>query len=419
MIITNARVFLDGRFKKATFRVNNGVFTDIFCESGTEAEAAGASSAASCPEPEPGEEVIDCGGDRIIPGLFDIHTHGCLGHDFTVSSAEEDMEMLREYASRGVTSVLATTMTSAPDTYRRACGEIHRLSGKLSSEQRTSRENVAAPHIPAHLRGINAEGPFLSLEKKGAHDPQYVTPPDEEYFNELNSLSGGIIRLITIAPELEGAMDFIKKHTAVGNPETGCPAGLYLSVGHSDCDYTTAMEAFKAGSDHVTHRYNAMNGIHHRKPGIPCAAGDSNAWVELICDGLHVHESVIRHTFRAYPGRVVMISDSIAPTGLPDGEYVAGGLPATMKNGEIRLKDGTLAGSSTPLFEGLRRCITRFGIPEEEAILAATYNPAASVGMTDRCGRISEGLDADFLVLGPTFNLTAVYLSGTKLPPRT
>ncbi len=152
-----------------------------------------------------------------------------------------------------------------------------------------------------------------------------------------------------------------------------------------------------------------MNGLHHRKPGIPGAAADANAWVELICDGLHVHESVIRHAFKAYPGRVVLISDSIAPSGLPDGQYSSGGLPVTLKDGEIRLEDGTLAGSGITLFEGLKRCVTRFGVPEEEAILAATYNPAASVGLEDICGSIAVGLDADFLVIDDDYTLRAVH----------
>ena len=384
MIFTNARIFLDGHYEDASFRIENGCFSKI----------------AKAPErlvPEGAEEVVDCRGNKIIPGLFDIHTHGCLGFDFTVSSAEEDVKKLRHYAMHGVTSVLATTMTSAPDTYRRACAQIKQAADSPSDV------------FPAKIRGINAEGPFLSLEKKGAHDPQYITAPDEDYFNELNSLSGGMIRLITIAPERENAIDFIRKHTA--DNASNRDSALYVSIGHSDCGYDTAMEAFNAGADHVTHLYNAMNGIHHRKPGIPCAAGDTKAWVELICDGLHVHESVIRHTFSAYPGRVVMISDSISPTGLPDGEYIAGGLPATMKNGEIRLSDGTLAGSSTPLFEGLRRCVKQFGIPEEEAILAATYNPAASVGLENRCGSIAEGLDSDFLVIDDDFNLLQVHLA--------
>ncbi|MCR5323318.1 MAG: N-acetylglucosamine-6-phosphate deacetylase [Lachnospiraceae bacterium] len=384
MIIRNVRVFLNGAFREASFRVMDGKFTEI-------------SEGSEELTPAPGEPVEDYTGNKIIPGLFDIHTHGCLGYDFTVSSAEEDVKMLNHYATHRVTSLLATTMTSAPDIYRRACSQIGRLTGTVRDV------------FPAKIRGINTEGPFLSLEKKGAHDPQYITAPDEAYFNELNALSGGIIRLITIAPEQENAIEFIKKHTACNAADK--KSALYVSVGHSDCDYDTAMKAFKAGADHVTHLYNAMNGLHHRKPGIPGAAADANAWVELICDGLHVHESVIRQAFKAYPGRIVLISDSIAPSGLPDGQYSSGGLPVFLKNGEIRLEDGTLAGSGITLFEGLKRCVKDFGVPEEEAILAATYNPAASVGLEGRCGSIAVGLDADFVVIDDDYKLLAVHIA--------
>ena len=391
MIFTNSTVFLDGHYEKASFRVENGRFDKIARTPGELTPGAS-------------EEVIDCKGKKIIPGLFDIHTHGCLGLDFTFSGADDDRKMLRYYAKSGVTEVLATTMTSAPEVYKKACSEIKTL------------KNNTDPAL-ARVRGINAEGPFLSLEKKGAHDPNYIKPVDAAYYSELNRLSGNIIRLITIAPETEGAMDFIKTHAASGpSCDVRCDEDkVVVSLGHSDCGYDTAMEGFKAGADHVTHLYNAMNGLHHRKPGIPAAAADANAWVELICDGLHVHEAVIRHAFKAYPGRVVLISDSIAPSGLPDGQYSSGGLPVFLKNGEIRLEDGTLAGSGITLFEGLKRCVTRFNVPEEEAVLAATYNPAVSVGLSDRCGRIAEGLDADFLIIGDDFSLDAVYIAGQPL----
>ncbi len=391
MIFANAKVFMDGRYEDASFRVKDGRFADI----------------AKSPEklaPGGAEEVIDCKGKKVIPGLFDIHTHGCLGLDFTFSGADDDRTMLKHYARSGVTEVLATTMTSAPEVYKKACAEICTLKDNTD------------PAL-ARVRGINAEGPFLSVEKKGAHDQNYIQPVDSEYYSELNRLSGNIIRLITIAPETEGAMDFIKTHAASGpSCDVRCEEDkVVVSLGHSDCGYDTAMEGFRAGADHVTHLYNAMNGLHHRKPGIPGAAADAGAWVELICDGLHVHESVIRHAFKAYPGRVVLISDSIAPSGLPDGQYSSGGLPVFLKNGEIRLEDGTLAGSGITLFEGLKRCVTRFDVPEEEAVLAATRNPAVSVGLSDRCGRIAEGLDADFLILSEDFDLEAVYIAGNKI----
>lgn len=380
MLFKNGLVFCNGAFVKTDVRVADKRFTEI---------AAGLSA-------KEGEEVVDCSGKKLLPGLFDIHTHGCLGFDFSKSSVEEDLEMCRFYAKHGVTSVLATTMTNELNQYRTACGEIRRL---IASEE----AGAVGTEDCATVRGINMEGPFLSKEKRGAHDPQYLYPVTDELFDDLNGASGDAMCLITLAPELEGAMDFIKRHK-----------DRHISLGHSACGYNTAMEAFNSGADHVTHLFNAMLGLAHREPAIPAAAVDSHAYMELICDGLHVHEAVIRFMFRTAADRMVMISDSINPTGLPEGKYSAGGLDVYMRNGEIRLEDGTLAGSSITLFDGLVRTI-RFGVPEEEAILAATRNPAESVGMGDRVGTIAEGREADFLIVNEEYGLESVFVKGNHI----
>lgn len=396
MLFTNARIFLGSEFVKGSLRVKDGCFSEVIIDRPA--------------IPEEGEEIINCTGQKIIPGLFDIHTHGVLGHDFSVSTAEEDAAMCRYYASNGVTSVLATTMTNDEEQLVRAHGQIREL-GEL--QEKNPREHQGE----AKVRGINLEGPFLAEKKRGAHDPQYLRGISEELFEKLNSASGNRIKVMTVAPELGGAIEFIRKHSAKQcNDSVRCDdTHQVISIGHTACDYDLAMKAFKAGANHVTHLYNAMNGLAHREPGIPGAAADNEAYVELICDGLHVHESVIRNTFRANPGRVVMISDSINPTGLPEGKYSAGGLDVFMQNGEIRLADGTLAGSSITLFEGLRRAINKFNIPENEAVLAATYNPAASLGMEDECGRIGQGMRADFLIVDWEYNLQSIYVNGQKL----
>lgn len=404
MLFTNARIFLGNEFIKGALRVKDGRFCEVIINRPA--------------IPEEGEEVISCTGQKIIPGLFDIHTHGALGHDFSFSSADEDEEMCRFYASHGVTSVLATTMTNEEDQLKRAhasIDEVCRRQAAIALGEGTGNEDSV--YSAASIRGINLEGPFLAEKKRGAHDPQYLRGISEELFGELNGASGNRIKVMTVAPELEGAIDFIKAHSAKKIDDSVCCDENHqvISIGHTACDYELAVEAFRAGANHVTHLYNAMNGLAHRAPGIPGAAADEGAYVELICDGLHVHESVIRNTFRANPERVVMISDSIAPAGLPEGKYSSGGLDVFVKNGELRLEDGTLAGSGITLFEGLYRAITRFNIPECEAILAATYTPAASLGMEDECGRIGEGMQADFLVVDWDYNLQSVYLRGQKI----
>lgn len=362
MLYSNARVFVDRHFRIADLEVNNGIVTSLTFNDG----AAGS-------------------GLTVLPGLFDIHTHGCLGHDFSSVTAKTLNTMLDFYRSHGVTHVLATLMTNPLPMLEASCKVIEAAIG------------AGTPG----LEGINLEGPFLSPDKKGAHDGQYLLLPDINVFNRLQELSGNSIRVLTVAPELDGAMSLISSLASGGRR-------VRTSLGHSACDYSTAMEAFGKGADHVTHLYNAMNGFNHRAPAIPGAAMDSGAYVELICDGLHVHESVIRQVFKAYPGRVVMISDSINPTGLSEGQYTAGGLEVFMHNGDIRLADGTLAGSSVTLLEELRRCIKCFGIPEEEAVAAATLTPAASLGMDGTIGSICVGMPADFIVVDEQYNLLEV-----------
>ena len=416
MQILNGRVFIDGNFVNADLKVENGLFTAIAPTGGL--------------TPEGDTDILDCSGLKILPGLFDIHTHGCLGHDFSRSTAGDDLAMCRFYAAHGVTSILATTMTSPLEQYRQACREIRaamqrqedyvQQADSVSATDPTASSDRRPESAPqARIRGINMEGPFLSASKKGAHDPRYLYPVTDELFTELNSLSGDAIKVLTIAPELPGAMDFIKNHAAAGaDGHIICdPAHQVISVGHSDCDYDTAMTAFSLGANHVTHLYNAMRDPAHRAPGIVGAAADSSAFVELICDGLHVHESIIRNAFRSNPGRVVMISDSISPTGLPDGPYTAGGMDVQMINGEIRLANGTLAGSSITLFDALARCITRFGIPEVEAINAATLNPARSLGLENCCGVIATGRQADFIVVDDTYRLHRSVVGGVGIGP--
>lgn len=412
MLLKNGHAFVDRHFVEADIRVTEGVITEI----GYDLQA------------ETGEEEIDCSELKIIPGLFDVHTHGCLGHDFSIPDRKGDEEMLRFYAEHGVTSVLATTMTNEPGQYRQACAtigdiisgqdeytvpefEVNDAAAAQAGARSEEQGDVVLPSeynvVSATIRGINAEGPFLSPDKRGAHDPQYLRPIEQDFFDDLQSASGYAIKLVTVAPELDGAMEFIRRNTAKDDASR-----IYVSLGHSACDYDTAIMAFDCGADHVTHLFNAMNGLGHRAPGIPGAAYDREAYTELICDGLHVHPTTVKMMFNCFPERIVMISDSINPTGLPEGKYSAGGLDVYMKDGEIRLEDGTLAGSSITLFEGLRRVIS-YGVPEDQAILAATYNPAASVGLADQTGSIAVGRQAELLLVTKSWDIDSVIIGNT------
>jgi N-acetylglucosamine-6-phosphate deacetylase len=254
--------------------------------------------------------------------------------------------------------------------------------------------------------GLHLEGPFLSYEKRGAQYAEYLQRPDYDKFCRINDASGGRVRLITVAPETEGAMEFI----AQASRETN------ISLGHTTTDYETAMRAFSAGANHVTHLFNAMQPFLHRAPGLIGAAMDAGAYVELIGDGLHVHPAVIRAAFRMFPARLVLISDAVRSSGMPDGQYTLGGQDVILKNGKTTLPDGTLAGSNITVYEALVNAV-RFGISLEEAVEAVTLLPAISAGVDDAVGSIEPGKRADMLLLDRELHLVKIYHFGQEIEP--
>ena len=250
---------------------------------------------------------------------------------------------------------------------------------------------------------MHLEGPFLSFAKRGAQAAENLHLPDAALFDRLNSASGSQVKLVTVACEEEGAMDFIGY---VSQKAT-------VSLGHTSCTYDQAMEAFARGASHATHLFNGMEGLHHRKPGIVAAAMDAGASVELICDGLHIHPAVIRLAHRLYGDKLNLISDSLRCAGMPDGPYELGGQPIEMKNGKACLAGtNTLAGSSISLLDAVRN-VAAFGLPLADALYAASTAPAQAVGLTD-VGAIRTGAAADLVVLDQNLNLKAVYVDGEK-----
>jgi len=364
MIILNGEVFYNGKFQKKDIRIEDGMFTEI-AEQGQLCNLLDENCLT--------EEILDAAGKYIIPGLVDVHTHGRISLDFSKITEEGLEKMMASYKACGVTSVVATTMTNEPFVVE----ESLRIIGEYMKKQ------------SANLLGIHMEGPFLGTEKKGAHDETYLQDPDWEWLKKLQKLSGGNIRLITIDPTLDGADEFIEK--CVAN-------GVKVSLGHTACNYETAVKVQKLGVDHITHTFNAMNPLHHREPGLIGAAMDTGMYTELICDGIHVHPSVVRMLFAAHPDKVVLISDSVPAAGMPDGEYESGGLKVMVKDGKAVLKDGTIAGSTISLFDAMVNAV-KFGVPVEQAVNSATHIPAKSVGMEDVAGSISVGRRAEFLVV--------------------
>ena len=329
------------------------------------------------------EKVIDAEGLLVLPGLVDIHSHGAAGEDFSDGNPEGLKKILQYEKRCGITSYCPTSMTFPKERLRQIFASI---KGAQTEEG-------------AKVVGINMEGPFLDPAKKGAHGEKWIAAPDVAFVRELNQDVDGLVRLVTLAPNMDGAEEFIKEmHEEV------C-----ISLGHTAADYDCASRAMKLGAHHVTHLYNAMQPFGHRAPGlIGAAMDDPECMVELICDGYHIHPSAIRAAFRLFgPERVILISDSMRAAGMENGTYELGGQEVTVKDRKAVLKDGTLAGSATNLYGCMCKAI-EFGIPLEQAIMAATANPARSIGIFDRVGSIRIGKQADLLLVSENLELKRV-----------
>ena len=372
MLYTNANVFTPAGFVRGGFSVEDGRFTAVYT-----GERDGGT---------------DLGGARVIPGLVDIHTHGAAGADFSDGDAAGLRRMAQHLAKRGVTSFCPTSMTLPYETLAAA----FRTAVQLRAE---------APAGCARVAGIHMEGPYFSEKKKGAQNGAYLKLPDLEGFKMLQEGCGGLVRIVDVAPELPGAAEFA----------AGAKKLCTVSVAHTDANYDEARAVFAAGAGHLTHLFNAMPPIHHRKPGVIGAASEREDVVaELICDGLHVHESSVRMAFKLFPGRICLISDSLRCCGMPDGEYELGGQQVFLSGGVARLADGTIAGAASDLYTDMKNAVA-FGIPVEEAIRAATIRPAREIGRADEIGSIEPGKLADFVVCDETLTARAVYIGGVKV----
>ena len=373
MIIDHVKVFTeDKKFTDGGIVIKNGTIEQVYTEG---------------KRPQTEDEVLDGKGMYAIPGLIDLHFHGCKGDDFCDGSRDAIARIAEYEASVGVTAIAPATMTLPVE--------------ELEQILRVAAEYKKGPHSKkeADFVGINMEGPFLDPSKKGAHVEGYIRKPDIEFFRECNEAAGGLIKLVTLAPNMEGSEEFIRElHNEV-----------VISVGHTAADYNCAAEAMKQGALHVTHLYNAMNPMGHREPGVIGAAADNeNCMVELIGDGIHIHPATVRNTFRLFgDSRVVLISDSMMATGMENGIYELGGQEVTMKDRKATLADGTIAGSATCLF-GCMKSVISMGVPEREAILAATANPARSIGIYDEVGSLTPGKRADIVLTDEELNIVKV-----------
>lgn len=368
----NGWIFADGRFVRGGFSVENGRFAHVLED-----------------VPGPAE---DMDGALVIPGLVDIHVHGCAGADFSDGDYAGLVRMARYLARRGVTSFAPASMTLPYDALDKAFHAAARLR----------REGLADG---ARLMGIQMEGPFLSREKRGSQNPAYLRLPDWDRFLRLYDAAEGLLRIVDVAPELPGAVEFTRRASEK----------CRVSVAHTAAGYDQAAAVFDAGATHLTHLFNAMSGIHHRHPGpIGAASERENVTAELICDGIHVHPSAVRMAFRLFPGRICLISDALRCCGMADGSYSLGGQEILLSGGVARLTGGAIAGSAADLYQCMRRAVS-FGIPREQAVWAATALPARVIGRESETGAIADGRAADFVICGGELEPEAVYLGGKRL----
>ena len=340
-----------------------------------------------------GGQTVDAAGCYVIPGLVDLHFHGSAGADISDGDLAGLHRMGAYEASRGVTAMCPATMTLPEDVLMRAA-------------QAASAYEPAADE--AALVGINMEGPFISPSKVGAQNPDYVRNPSAEEFRRLQEAAGGLFKLVDIAPEEPGAEEFIRE---MANE-------VRISLAHTCTDYDTAARAFELGARQLTHLYNAMDPMHHRKPGpIPAAVEHGEVTAEIIADGVHIHPAMVRLAFQLFgDNRMILISDTLRAAGLEDGTYDLGGQDVTVRGPVATIDNGALAGSVSDLMRCLTVAVRDMGIPLASAVKAASANPARALGLDAERGAIEPGKVADAVLLDKeTLDLRAVVLRGELL----
>lgn len=398
--VSNGRlVAVDGIVEDGLVIVHDGKIA----YAGSREGAGRAGFASDAPGAQQNPNFIDAGGGYICPGFIDIHVHGGGGSDVMDGTREALDTIARSHARFGTTGLLATTMT-APFAQLE---DVVRVVGAAAAEPFVRQREPAG----ARILGLHLEGPYINPERAGAQNPEHMGPPDMVELERLVAAADGSWRLITLAPELPGALGAIRYLRE---------QGVRVSAGHTASDWETARQALAAGATHLTHTFNAMNGLHHREPGLLGAMLDDDAvWAELIADGLHVHPVMMRLLYKLKGvDKLVLITDAMRAQGCPDGEYTLGDLPVVVKDGEARLRSkvpgepGALAGSVLTMNGAVRRMVQDVGVSLVEAVRMASYNPAAAIGMQDSKGALAKAYDADVVVLDDDFNVQMTAVEG-------
>lgn len=403
MIIRNVKVFTENlKFTSGEIEIHDGRFGEIRTTdlSGSSKDNSKQSEKSFSEKTAPNARLtIDGEGCYAIPGLIDLHFHGCKGYDICDGTREALAEIAKYEASVGVTAIAPATMTLP----------VQELTKVLSTAADYKKGTEKTADIGADLVGINMEGPFISREKRGAQNETYIIPCDTDICQQFINASEGLVKFVGIAPECnENALQFIQK----------MKDQVHISLAHTNADYDMAKAAFDAGADHAVHLYNGMPLFTHRTPGVVGAVSDSpHVHAEMICDGVHIHPSTVRATFQMLGAdRIVLISDSIRAAGMPAGRYTLGGLDIHVADGKATLvSNGALAGSTNNLLECMKIAVTRIGIPLETAVTCATRNPAKCLGIYGEYGSITPGKKGNVVLLDQELNLKAVIKNGTQI----
>ena len=343
--------------------------------------------------PPPCSPDLDLGDAVVVPGFVDLHVHGGGGASFDAGTADAAAVVADAHLAHGTTSMAASLVTDTPDRMTAAVREL----GLLVQDGR--------------LAGIHLEGPWLSPQRSGAHQPGSLAHPDPASVDTLLTAGNGAVRMVTLAPELPGGVDAVRRLD---------DAGVLAAVGHTDATYDQTREALDAGARLGTHLFNAMRPLHHRDPGPVGALLDSPVDVELIADGVHLHPAVLRTVFAAKPGRCILVTDAMAAAGAPDGDYRLGPMAIEVRDGVARLAspsgDGAIAGSTLTMDAAVRFCVGTAGLPLLDVVHAASTAPARAWGLDD-VGAIEPGRRADLVVLDAELHLVRVMRAGAWVSP--
>lgn len=344
------------------------------------------------------ERIIDAGGKYLSPGFIDIHNHGNFGYD-TMDATFEAMDSIsRFHIKNGVTGFLATTMTSSLNKIKKAIKNVVDYIEFQSKEDQSKKQK-------AQVLGVYLEGPYFSQEKKGAQNPKHLRNPDVKELEEFLDISKKNIKIVSLAPELPGALEVIRYLKS---------KGVVVSVGHSNAVFSEVKDGIDKGITLATHLYNGMRGFSHREPAVVGAVlTDERVFCEMICDGIHLHKAAMDIAVQMKgKDKIVLISDAMMAAGLEDGEYQLGGQKVFVKNGEARMSDGGLAGSTLTLNKAVYNMVNIVNIPLQDAVRMASLNPAKVIGIDDRKGSIEIGKDADLIIFDGDINISTVIVMG-------